>query len=105
MLHAVTLHHPNRWRSADRCEQRVLRAAVARDIPAARNGAQVAAKADAGLLNVAVAAGDGDAIRLHAGIGLQKRLFDHGGGQSYGLVEFAKDRRAHDAVIGLADRA
>ena len=88
--------------SPDGREQGVLGAAISDNILAAGHGGQVAAEADARLLDVARAAGDGDAVALHRRVRLQERFFNHQGGQAHGAVELAEHFGAHHAVVGLA---
>ena len=87
---------------SDRGEEGVGGGAILDHVAPAWHRIERAAEADARLLNMALAAGDGQAVGAEIWVGLEEGVFDDFGGQADCGVELSQHSGAGDAVIGLA---
>ena len=90
MLIAIRADANLALRLSDGIKQRIFHAAVADNVAPAGHRGEVFGQAKPRLLNAALAAGDGQHIRLEPRIGLEEALFDHRGGQFTGFESLRK---------------
>ena len=81
---------------------RLAHRAIAHHVRPAIARLQIAGEADAGLLDMAVAAGDGDRVGAPIRVGLEEGLFDHRGRELHRLVELAQHLRPVHPGPGFA---